>query len=539
MTISKNAWAVTAICSLSNLTAHGSILPKNDWDKYDRLDAIYNMSETEFHSVIDQVLDHYRSIVEGHGATLVANKLWTDPTVNASAVQEGTNWIVNMYGGLARRPEITKDGFALVVCHELGHHLGGFPLKGDRWAATEGQSDYFATHACARKIWQDDTQENGQAGSNVNAAAKSLCDSAWSDSADRNLCYRIAHASQSLAELLNAIGGGTTPPNYSTPDASSVERTYESHPQAQCRLDTYIGGAACTDTFDDNKIPGRLHPQGQGSLAAELEGAATSCMQAKGQVKGLRPRCWFKPQLPFMALFPEIAQWQELSGNMNGVAEPGERIGFSFPFTNRTTDAISNIQGTLSSTHSGVTIHAGTSRFSDMAPNQNSQNLQELSANLNSSLACGSKVPFTLAATSDRGTGGSSLTLQLGRPETSEGGINSTELEIPNLAIVYSSISTSARVQPKRAFVRVDIFHSYSSDVILSLVAPNGKETLVARLPRAMDNQIKATYPVDLVDAGWSDGEWKLKIEDTYRIDSGKLNEWALDFESFDCESAH
>jgi hypothetical protein len=536
MRISKYAMTVYALCFLSSLSASGSILPKNDWDKYDRLDAFSNMTETDFHAVIDQVLDYYRSIVEGHGASLVANKLWTDPTVNASAVQEGSNWIVNMYGGLARRPEVNKDGFALVVCHELGHHLGGFPLKGDRWAATEGQSDYFATHACARKIWQDESQENSQAAASVHSSAKSLCDNSWANLGERNLCYRIANASQSLADLLNAIGGGTTNPNYNTPDVTTVDRTYESHPQAQCRLDTYIGGAACTDSFDDDKIPGRLHAQGQGSLAAELEGASTSCMQAKGQTKGLRPRCWFKPQLPFMALFPEVPHWQELSGNMNGVAEPGERIGFVFPFSNRTQDAIGSIQGTLTSTDNSVTINSASSRFPDMSPNQSTQNQDQLIATLKSNLACGSRVPFNLAATSDRGTGGSSLILQVGSPVTSAGGLNSSPLEIPNLAIVYSPITASVRVQPKRAFVRVDIFHSYSSDVILSLVAPNGKETLVARLPRSMDNHVKATYPVDLVDTGWTEGEWKLKIEDTYRIDSGTLNEWALDFESFDCE---
>ena len=70
-------------------------------------------------------------------------------TVNANASQRGRTWIVNMYGGLARRPEITPDGFAMVLCHELGHHMGGFPFVSG-WAANEGQSDLFATLSCGR-----------------------------------------------------------------------------------------------------------------------------------------------------------------------------------------------------------------------------------------------------------------------------------------------------------------------------------------------------------------------------------------------------
>ena len=60
-------------------------------------------------------------------------------------------WRVVIYGGL-EHPLLTLDGLTAVICHEVGHHLGGFAFKtsilGDNWAATEGQSDYFAAHRC-------------------------------------------------------------------------------------------------------------------------------------------------------------------------------------------------------------------------------------------------------------------------------------------------------------------------------------------------------------------------------------------------------
>jgi hypothetical protein len=53
----------------------------------------------------------------------------------------------------------------LIICHELGHHVGGFPFVsgtpfGGYWAATEGQSDYYSTQVCARTMWDKETAIN-------------------------------------------------------------------------------------------------------------------------------------------------------------------------------------------------------------------------------------------------------------------------------------------------------------------------------------------------------------------------------------------
>ena len=94
-------------------------------------------------------------IIAEMGAKLVMNNNWKSSTVNASAQQSGSNWQVNMYGGLARHPLVTVDGFMMVVCHELGHHIGGAPRKGgwgSVWASNEGQADYFAGLKCMRRV---------------------------------------------------------------------------------------------------------------------------------------------------------------------------------------------------------------------------------------------------------------------------------------------------------------------------------------------------------------------------------------------------
>jgi hypothetical protein len=253
--------------------------PENDLWKEDCLWCEgAGTTEQEFNAEIDKVVNKYRAAVAGHGASLKVNRLWTNSTVNASAEQQGKTWILNMYGGLARRPEVTLDGFALVVCHELGHHLGGFPLYGSgEWAASEGQSDMFATQACGRLVWKSEASVNATFRDTVGQIEKSKCDQTWKSQGNRDLCYRQAAAGQSLANLLASLNGAQTP-SFSTPDRQVVSRTQVSHPRAQCRLDTYLAGAVCGKTFPFNVIP-------------KTKSADAACQVSIGK----RPTCWYAP----------------------------------------------------------------------------------------------------------------------------------------------------------------------------------------------------------------------------------------------------
>ena len=240
------------------------------------------MTEQDFNNIIDGVTKYYAPIVEKFGATLIVNHLWTNKTVNAQAYQEGNNWYVNMYGGLARRSEITFDGFAMVLCHEIGHHLGGFPAND--WAAYEGQADYFAMHSCAKTIWGVTEKEDGEESviEDVNSEAKSLCDKYAKN--DKQLCYREINAGLSLATLLGTLGG-TPNVSISTPDKSVVKHTDSAHPKAQCRLDTYVAGTLCEIKWDNRVIP-----------QTESESNLYLCSNKDYTIQA-RPKCWFHPSI--------------------------------------------------------------------------------------------------------------------------------------------------------------------------------------------------------------------------------------------------
>ena len=188
-----------------------------------------------------------------------------------------------MFGGLARHETITADGFALVVCHELGHHIGGAPRKtsawASPWASNEGQADYFATLKCLRRVWNDENNAEVVASMEVPAELSAKC----SSTDDAALCIRGGMAGMSVARLFQSLYGETKSPLFETPSTKVVTKTDDAHPATQCRLDTYFQGALCEKSFNEN-VDGK----------SEVTG---TCHGSTGHKIGLRPLCWFKPSV--------------------------------------------------------------------------------------------------------------------------------------------------------------------------------------------------------------------------------------------------
>jgi hypothetical protein len=267
-------------------TIYGSVLPPNNLDLEDSLfRRNANVTEAVFNQIIDDAIEKYTPIFAQHGATLVVERHWGESTVNAVAYREGDQWIVGAFGGLARRPEVTPDAFALAICHEIGHHLGGFATKKGTWAATEGQADYFATHSCAKIMWGDDQEGNARFRERLSSGGIKLCDSRFSTAEEKDLCYRTMAAGFSLATLLGTLQG-TPSLAFESRDISVVSATREGHPGGQCRLDTYVAGSLCTVPFDPTFIP-----------LTETESSTVMCTRASGFTREARPKCWFKSSL--------------------------------------------------------------------------------------------------------------------------------------------------------------------------------------------------------------------------------------------------
>lgn len=249
------------------------------------------IDETLFNNIIDKVVEVYEPIIKGHNAKLIVKKKWESGTVNAYASRSRNKWMIHMFGGLARHSAITPDAFALVVCHEIGHHLGGAPKKTKsygrngvrtRWATTEGQADYWATLKCLRKTWRGENHTEALASIEVPKEVVDSCNSQFSNIEDIQICQRGAMAGLSTAKLFQDLRDQDTSPDFSTPDPNVVTRSFQNHPATQCRLDTYFQGALCSlsefiDVDQENALVG-------------------NCNRSENETVGIRPLCWFKPE---------------------------------------------------------------------------------------------------------------------------------------------------------------------------------------------------------------------------------------------------
>ena len=247
--------------------------------KYDK--ETNGMTEEKFNSIISRVETVYKPIVAAKGGNYIVVRNWDDGTVNAYADRNDGNWNVNMFGGLARSPEITDDGFMGVVCHETGHHLGGAPrYNGTDWASNEGQADYFATLKCLRRVMGSDDNISIVSKMNVDVDAKSKCELVYKSASEVALCERISMAGKSLATLLADLGG-TSAVAFNTPNRKVVKKMFDDHPEAQCRLDTYFQGILCDKSVNEEN--------------SQTDAKPGTCVKSEGFSVGMRPLCWYKP----------------------------------------------------------------------------------------------------------------------------------------------------------------------------------------------------------------------------------------------------
>ncbi|MGE0172680.1 MAG: hypothetical protein AB7T49_07845 [Oligoflexales bacterium] len=268
--------------------AHADILPPNNLNLEDSLFGFAEggITQEQFDKTIDYILTKYQPIAAKHNATFVVNRLWDDPTVNAGASRDGNQWQLWMFGGLARRPEVNPDAFSIVMCHEIGHLVAGFPHYFMTDISVEGEADYFATMSCVDLIWGEQLEENAKARADVTPEIQADCDKVYTDEANQNLCYRTMKASLALGDLMAYLqsqrDGVDVAVNTATPDISEVEATFEGHPKAQCRLDTYVAGALCNKPYHTDIIP------------TQADHVQYHCAIERQELH-VRPRCWFKP----------------------------------------------------------------------------------------------------------------------------------------------------------------------------------------------------------------------------------------------------
>lgn len=249
------------------------------------------VSEADFKALLERAqrlyAPVYRDVI---GGDFVVDGQWKSEAANAYAdvpkIRAGrpTLYRIELHGGMARHPLMTEDAFMLVICHEIGHHLGGFPRKTmPTWASTEGQSDYFSTAKCARLMFAASTRQEWAKPVQVSSAVRAQCAQAFpGQPLEAAICMRSTVAGLSLARVLHTFEGNIKAPDLGSRDLSSVPTTFDGHPISQCRLDTYRAGALC-------QVPATVP-------FSAVDSKPGACLRGL-TVQAERPACWFAEQV--------------------------------------------------------------------------------------------------------------------------------------------------------------------------------------------------------------------------------------------------
>lgn len=134
-----------------------------------------------------------------------------NPRVNADIIKNDHNEVViSVMGGMLHHPKMNHEALKLLLCHEMGHLLGGPPYKSrGGWSSTEGQADFYSGLSCARYLGFDE---------------RSFVESAIT------LTTIYAEVTREPLPRLNSC------------EERPASRTNYGYPSVQCRLDTLMAG---------------------------------------------------------------------------------------------------------------------------------------------------------------------------------------------------------------------------------------------------------------------------------------------------------
>ncbi|MCE6996602.1 trypsin-like serine protease [Saccharothrix sp. S26] len=109
---------------------------------------------------------------------------------------------------------------------------------------------------------------------------------------------------------------------------------------------------------------------------------------------------------------------------------------------------------------------------------------------------------------------------------------NLDDVAIPDAGVaVYSNVTVTGVTgnAPSTLKVGVDIKHSYSGDLVIDLVAPDGSTYRLKSSSSSSTPNVVTTYTVN-ASSEVANGTWRLKVQDVYSQDTGYVDAWRLTF---------
>lgn len=141
--------------SLLANAAHAQCDPSRSFDEYfcisPEMAPNSIISERDFVEIPKKILALFSQELKSKKYPVQFDTRWNSPYFGAGVSLYNQKFNIVVFGGMARIDGMTKEAYATVICHELGHIIGGAPyskMKGYEWSSIEGQADFFAASVC-------------------------------------------------------------------------------------------------------------------------------------------------------------------------------------------------------------------------------------------------------------------------------------------------------------------------------------------------------------------------------------------------------
>lgn len=265
------------------------------------------------------------------------------------------------------------------------------------------------------------------------------------------------------------------------------------------------------------------------------------------------------------------------NGNGNGIVEPGEKIALTVGLVNSGNVAATGVTGTLSTANSGVTITNATSAYTDLpaiTPGTPTpvNNAPPFTFTVNSPQACGTQIAFKETVSYNGGfTETVNFTIPVGAPSLGTAILySSTDVPKPipdyndttqTPGRVTSNLPITAPGTVGKLTVKINITHTFDSDLHISLISPTGVSVVLSNRNGSgganysdtifdddaataifdgsppFTGTFKPEEPLSQVIGTSPRGTWMLHITDNFAGDIGTLNSWSLSIQptTFTC----
>jgi subtilisin-like proprotein convertase family protein len=94
---------------------------------------------------------------------------------------------------------------------------------------------------------------------------------------------------------------------------------------------------------------------------------------------------------------------------------------------------------------------------------------------------------------------------------------------------ITSNLAVSGNGTVGSLAISLHITHTYSGDLVVTLIAPDGSSSIISnRAGGSTDNIVKTNLAVTAFNGKTAAGTWKLKVQDLAAVDVGTLDSWSL-----------